>query len=211
MNDKPPTKPNPIFTFQGSGLQLMNAAIAIGPFLYPAAVESVVGLKYAEQPNTKGVREISLRPMQIAAKEDDPCTVQLLAGYQQNGIEWDMIFHLVSDQSGGMNGTAVALDVICPNGDPEIDMSLPKFVISQGGFGELKRNVLPEDYQASLSLKFWSNNNDIPADAWVMLKISYLVKKLSLPDQPNLDTEDIVPVIYLKLYPSADTVTPPGR
>ena len=56
---------------------------------------------------------------------------------------------------------------------PEIDMSIPKITVSQGGFGLLVQNVLPADYVAQMTVKFWDNGlTDLPLDGWTALEVA---------------------------------------
>src|SRR5665213_1297398 len=152
--------PTPIFGYQGSGLQVQPATI--GPFVQQIP-GGVTGVDYFHDLDVDNVPETRLRPYMVVPAE--PCTLQVNNHYQQNGIEWEMIFRITSDKGGGVVGTSVALDV--KSNYPEISMSIPKFEVPTGGFGMLKTNTLPADYEAAFILSYWDNGKTPAIDGWL--------------------------------------------
>jgi hypothetical protein len=170
------TYPNPLLTYQGSGLQILPTTAAIGPFTRQTP-GGVVGLDYFKELDKDNVPETRIRPYLANAQSDDPCTVQIVNYYKQNGVEWDMIFRITSDQSGGTVGTSAALQVL--SNYPQISMSIPKFTVAEGGFGILKRAMLPSDYTAELTFSYWDNGKTPAVDGWLMLEVSYVKEPVS--------------------------------
>ena len=164
--------PDPAFHYQGATLTL--PAVKIGPF--PVCPGRHVGTNFAADGALK-VPDIAIRPVEHEVVEDDPCTVSFSVFYTQyrtdplQGIEHEMVFRLTSDQAGGVVGVQAALDVTS-NYD-EIDMAIPRFEFSQPGFGILKKHVLPADYQATLTVRVWSNGVDVDVDGWARLECGY--------------------------------------
>jgi len=121
-----------------------------------------------------GIPSYDLRPSHTIQSEEDPYSFNFDFYYQQDGVEWDMVFSLISDNQGGVLDTAAALEVY--SNYPNIPMALSKFTFSERGIGVQKRNVLPKDYAATLTLKFWLQRGNPAVDGWIRLETFYVVE-----------------------------------
>jgi hypothetical protein len=197
-NPPQPDKPDPQFTYEGSGITLDPGTLSLGPFTapYPAVV---FGHAVAFEEDA-GIPTISLRPA-ATLLEDDPCTELFGMRYDQHGIEWEMIFRITTDPKGGLVGTSFAL--LTQSSYPQIPMSVSKIEVNQPAFGALVRGFLPGDYLATIVTKFWDNGNkDLPLDAWLMLEIAYVPNDHWGKEWDDDDSIPMEPLGEVVLYPA---------
>jgi hypothetical protein len=192
-----PDRPNPIFTYEGSGLTLKPGVFDVGPFQekYPA---TSFGMK-VDVSEDGGVPEICLRPS-ATVLDADPCTDMFSMRYTQD-VEWEMIFRLTSDPGGGLTNTFFSLEA--RSNYPDIGMSIKKAEINQAGFGLLMQNALPADYAADLTVRFWdANNKNMALDGWIMLEVAYIPNEARGKKFSAHDFIGMKPIGRAVLYPA---------
>jgi len=167
----PPVYPAPKLAYQGSGVVLQPVDLTFGTSSVGRLQPQTVGINFHDGAEN-GVPSYSLRPAHTIQPEEDPCNFHFKLYYEQDGVEWDMVFSLVSDDQGGVLGTAASLEVY--SNYPDIPMALSKFTFSQAGIGVQKRHVLPKDYTAGLTLKFWLQQGNPAVDGWIRLETFYV-------------------------------------
>ena len=201
--------PNPEFNYGGAtNSQAVNlcGSITVGQTTeLPFEAQSPgtpLGVEISETTDEQGSPLYELHVLSKQSTGDNPPTVEYYANYEQNGTEWEMTFQLISDKDGGVVGTEFSLNV--ESNHPDIKMSIPRMTIPQAGFSLLKRNTLPADYQARLTVNFWQNDIDVPDDGWIEIQVAYVKE-----DAPNAITVQvdgtgtpIVPVGTIRLYPN---------
>lgn len=163
--------PAPKLAYQGGGFVAQPADLTLGTSSLGHLQPQTVGFNFCNQERS-GVPDYDLRPSHVVQAEEDPGNFHFKFYYQQDGIQWDMVFSLASDKQGGVLGTAVSLEVY--SNYPDIPMELPKFTFNQAGIGIQKRHILPADYTADLTLKFWLQQGDPAVDGWIRLETFYV-------------------------------------
>jgi hypothetical protein len=194
-------KPNPKFTYQGAQLTFASGDLSVGPFTFQSHARRSFG-HAVDSCVFEGVPQTVLRP-QATVLPADPCTTQFTMGYEQNDLEWLMVFRLTSDPAGGLKGGSFALDT--DSNYPQTPMSIEKIEINQPSFGVLVYQPLPRDYRAQMTVRFWQRDRtEPPVDAWMMLEIGYV------PDAPGRTAVKfpkgkpipMVPLGQVLLYPA---------
>ncbi|MEK7916777.1 hypothetical protein AAB988_31800 [Burkholderia contaminans] len=164
--------PTPILEFEGASAQLQPSMLVLGTATVGTVSGQTAGFNCSSEikDDTPYFR---IRPARAYRFMDvPPCNYVVDFEYRQNGIEWDMVFTLISDNAGGVVGTAAAVEV--DSNYPELPMTLNKFVFAQPGVGVQSRAVLPEDYVAQIRLKFWIEDADPALDGWIRLETNYV-------------------------------------
>jgi hypothetical protein len=164
--------PSPILGYQGSALTLQHVDMRLGVSPLLQAGPTSLGLDFAELRGDGAAPRFRLRPTQKPVAASDPCTLSFNLHYQQNGVQADMVFALASDEQGGVLGTAMSIEVY--SNYPDIDMSMGKFVFHQKGAGVLQRKVLPADYVASMTVRFWLQDADPALDGQARIEVGYV-------------------------------------
>lgn len=166
--------PNPLFSYQGAYLSLFGADVSIGPFSIEFEPAAKIGLGYAvAQQDVDRVPVTTVRAASIKSHLEDKPTNIVQIGFDQNNTEWLMTFSVLSDPKGGLMGTDFALDV--QSNYPQIPMSVARTAIQQEGFNVLTKGVLPADYRAQLTLRYWDNGKtNLPIDAWLAVQVGYV-------------------------------------
>ncbi|MGR3938293.1 hypothetical protein [Streptomyces sp. BRA346] len=197
--------PTPSFQYQGAALTL--SSFRLGPVQLGTA--RALGTNYATNPTLK-IPDIRIRPVSERVQDRDPCTTSFAVYYTQyrtdpsDGREYRMVFRVTSDRRGGVIGTGVSLDV--DSNYPEIDMAIPRFTFEQPGFGMLKEEVLPADYQATLTVRVWNGEADIALDGWLMLECGYYRNgERGASETGSSDSSDLIAVGRASLFPSCST------
>ncbi|MFL9584101.1 hypothetical protein [Stenotrophomonas sp. AB1(2024)] len=209
MNTTPaPIEPNPLCSFQGAYLSLLEVQLKLGPFTLNT--HPGLGLGHSvDQTVLDGVPVTTLRSAKrnVQPKEGPAPSGQMALGYKQNGTPWLMAFTIITDPAGGLVGSRFSLDV--QSSYPDLKMSIGQIEINQPKLVVQKVGYLPADYLAQLQLNFWAKDPDtLPIDAWVAVQVGFLRK----PDSPtlaaaiaagDLSGEELVNTYELLYYPAS--------
>lgn len=166
--------PNPLFSYQGAYLSIFGAEMEIGPFSIKLEPPVKVGVGYAvAHQELDAVPVTTVRTASIKEHLEDKPTNIVQIGFDQNDTEWLMTFSVLSDLKGGLIGTDFALDV--QSNYPQTPMSIARTPIQQKGFNVLTKGILPADYRAQLTLRYWDNGKtNLPIDAWLAVQVGYI-------------------------------------
>ena len=190
--------PAPRVLYLGSSFVVHPVDISVGTARVGQVPSQSIGIRSVPS-DEDGIPTYTLRPEhKLRSDEKDPCDFQFDFAYHQNGLEWDMVFSLKSDDQGGVVGTAAAVEV--DSNYPDIPMTLSKFTFNQGGIGYQKRYILPADYAAELRFKFWLQHTDPAVDGSIRFETFYV----KMPESAREGRPDPVLVSTSKstLYPS---------
>jgi hypothetical protein len=190
-----PPYPAPKLVYQGGGFVLQPVDLTLGTSSVGRLQTQTVGINFLSEIRN-GVLEYDLRPAHAIQPQEDPCNFQFSFYYEQDGIEWNMGFSLASDKGGGVLGTAASLET--DSNYPCIPMALPKFTFNQPGIRIEKRYVLPKDYTADLTVKFWLQRGDPAVDGWIRLETFYVKE----PEDVGAGPPVLVSTGQATLYPS---------
>jgi hypothetical protein len=164
--------PTPMLEFQGASAQLQPTRLVLGTETVGTVSGQTAGFNYSSEIKDE-TPYFRIRPARSHNFKDiAPCNYVADFEYRQNGVEWDMVFTLISDNGGGVLRTAAAVEV--ESNYPELPMTLEKFVFAQPGVGVQSRAVLPADYVAQIRLKFWIEDADPALDGWLRLETNYV-------------------------------------
>lgn len=165
--------PNPQFSYQGAYLPLGGPSVRLGPFAFGASDRLGVGYAISED-TLDDVPVTAVRTAStLAVAEGDPADNLIHMGFDQNDVKWQMAFSVLTDKKGGLVGCDFALDV--QSNFPQLAMSVARTRINQPGMSVLTKNVLPGDYRAQMTLRFWGNGNaNLPLDAWIAVQVAYV-------------------------------------
>lgn len=173
MSAKPDdAAPAPLFSYQGAYLSKVGPGLRLGPFSYDVAGQPSVGHAVAFQ-MLDAVPVTTVRPGATVATDDgDPADNLIHIGYEQGELAWAMAFSVLTDPAGALVDTEFSLEV--HSNYPQIPMSIERTRIQHPGVSFLVEGVLPADYRAQMSLRFWSGGKtNLPLDGWLAVQVAY--------------------------------------